>query len=57
MGEKSYLCLVILDPCGKDHCLCWASGSKSKVPPLSNVYKVRMGSVGRYISPTGTNSI
>ena len=35
MGEKSYLCLVLLDPCGKDHCLCWASRAKSKVPPLT----------------------
>jgi hypothetical protein len=35
MGEKAYLCLVILDPCGKDHCWCWANGLKSKVPPLA----------------------
>jgi hypothetical protein len=35
MGEKAYLCLVVLDPCGKDHWLCWASGLKSKVHPLA----------------------
>ena len=34
MKEKAYLCLLILDSYGKDHCLCWASGLKSKVPSL-----------------------
>jgi hypothetical protein len=35
MGEKAYLCLVVLDLCGMDHCLCWASGLSSKVPLLA----------------------
>jgi hypothetical protein len=34
-GREAYLCLIILDPCGKDHCLCWVSRSKSKVPLLA----------------------
>ena len=34
MGEKAYLCLVILDLYGKNHCWCWANRLKSKVPPL-----------------------